>query len=145
MIRVENVSKWSLRQLAPYMSGILEQFGRLEDRFPRDCTVQNLFHEIYAGKKALWLVLDGDRLLATALSHIRTIDATGARIATLCDLAGEGVDTYADELNAALEVWGLENNCEIFAVEGRVGWGRLLKRFGYEPQIVLYRKVAGRP
>lgn len=142
MIRVENVSKWSMRQLAPYMSGILEQFGKLEDRFPRDCTARTLFDEIYSGTKALWLVLSDDRLLATALSHIRTVDATGARIATLCDLAGEDVETYAAELNAALEAWGAENNCELFAVEGRIGWGKLLKRFGYETHAVCYRKRA---
>lgn len=142
MITVENYSKRPFRDLIPYLTDACAQFARLEDRFPRDCTAHSIFNDFYTGRKALWLVLDDGRFIAAACSNIKTIDATGAKIATLCDLAGNGVEAYAAELNAALEQWADENGCEAYAVEGRIGWKPLLKQFGYEPHALLYRKKA---
>lgn len=140
-MRIVNGSEWSLDQLAPYMSRILAEMGRLAKRFPKDVTTAALFQEVLAGKRTLWLVLDGDSFVSIALSTIRTVDATGTRIATLCDLAGRDVHRYAAELCAALEQWAEQNNCPVMAVEGREGWKPLLAQYGYKPHAVLYRKV----
>ena len=138
--RIVNASEWSLDQLAPYMSEILKEMGRLAKRFPGDVTAAALFQEFLSGKKTLWLVLDGDGFVSIAMSHIRTIDATGQRIATLCDLAGRDVHNYAAELCAALEQWADAKDCPVRAVEGREGWKPLLALHGYKPFAVLYRK-----
>ncbi len=140
-MRVVNGSEWSIDQLAPYMSDILQEMGRLAKRFPQDVTTAALFKEVLSGKRTLWLVLDGETFVSIALSTIRTVDATGTRIATLCDLAGRDVQKYAAELCAALEQWADKNDCPIRAVEGREGWKPLLAQFGYKPHAVLYRKT----
>lgn len=138
--RIVNATEWSLDDLAPYMSNILAEMGRLAKRFPGDVTTAALFGEYLTGKKTLWLVLDGDEFVSMAMSTIRTIDATGQRIATLCDLAGRDVHKYAAELCAAVEAWADKNNCDEKAVEGREGWKPLLAQYGYRPFAVLYRK-----
>lgn len=140
-MRIVNGSEWSLDQLAPYMSQILAEMGRLAKRFPKDVTTAALFQEVLNGKRTLWLVLDGDSFVSIALSTIRTVDATGTRIATLCDLAGRDVHRYAAELCAALEQWAEQKDCSVMAVEGREGWKPLLAQFGYKPHAVLYRKA----
>lgn len=140
--RVVNASEWSLDQLAPYMTDILHEMGRLAKRFPKDVTTQALFQEFLTGKKTLWLILEGDGFVSIAMTTIRTIDGTGTRIATLCDLAGRDIHNYASQLNAALEQWADQQKCGVMAVEGREGWKPLLALFGYKPYAVLYRKTA---
>lgn len=123
------------------MSAILEQMGRLADRFPGDVTMGALFNEVLSGRRTLWLVLEGEKLLAIAMTSIRTVDATGQRIAKLHDLAGEDVHRFAGQLCAALETWADENACPVKEIEGRRGWEPLLKQFDYRPHAVLYRKA----
>ncbi|TGP26092.1 hypothetical protein EN828_10460 [Mesorhizobium sp. M2D.F.Ca.ET.185.01.1.1] len=137
---IVNASEWPLERLAPYMSDVLCEMGRLARRFPGDVTMGALYSEFLSGKKTLWLVLEGDKFVSMAMSTIRTVDATGQRIATLCDLAGRDVHKYAAELCAAVEAWASQQNCGVFAVEGREGWKPLLAQHGYKPFAVLYRK-----
>lgn len=137
---IVNASEWSLDQLAPFMSDILREMGRLSKRFPKDCTTAALFQDVLSGRKTLWLVLNEGDFVTMALSTVRTVDATGTRMATLCDLAGKEVQNYAADLCAALEAWADANNCDIRAIEGRVGWKPILAQFGYQPHAVLYRK-----
>lgn len=139
--KVVNASQWPLERLAPYMSAVLREMGRLADRFPGDVTMTALFAEVFQGRRTLWLVLDGEKLLAIAMTSIRTVDATGQRIAKLHDLAGRDVLRFAAPLCTALETWADENNCPVKEIEGRRGWEPLLKRFDYAPYAVLYRKA----
>lgn len=136
-----NASQWPLERLAPYMSDVLREMGRLADRFPGDVTMGALFSETLQGKRTLWLILDEGKLLAIALTSIRTVDATGQRIAKLHDLAGRDALRFAEPLCATLEAWADENNCPVKEIEGRRGWEPLLKRFDYAPYAVLYRKA----
>jgi len=140
-VKVENVSQWPLDRLAPYMSDILAQMGRLAKRYPKDVTTAALFQEFLAGKKTLWLVLDGGTFVAMAMTTIRTIDGTGTRIFTLCDLAGRDVSKFADELTTAMEDSAAQNDCSVIAVEGRSGWEKFLKPRGYSTYAVLFRKL----
>jgi hypothetical protein len=140
--RIENASEWqSLDRLAPYMSDILHEMGRLAKRFPKDVTTAALFGDFISGKRTLWLVLDGDKFVSMAMTRVDTVNATGERIATLCDLAGRDVQRYATELCTALEAWASQQNCGTLAVEGRKGWERLLTKHGYRAERVLYRKT----
>lgn len=138
-MNIVNGSEWSIDQLAPYMSEILKQMGRLAKRFPKDVTTAALFNEVLSGKRTLWLILDGETLVSIALTSIRTIDGTGRRLATLNDMAGSNVKSYAAELCSTLERWAATNNAEP-EIFGRKGWGPLLAQFGYTPHSVLYRK-----
>lgn len=138
---VDNASLWPLEQLAPYMSDVLREMGRLAKRYPGDTTTTALFQEFLAGTKTLWLVRDGETFVAMALTTIRTVDATESRIFTLCDLAGRDVAKFADELTTAMEDSAAQNDCNVIAVEGRAGWDKFLKPRGYRQHAILYRKL----
>lgn len=140
-MKIENVSLWPLDRLAPYMSEILEAMGQLSARYPADMTTMSLFQEFLGGKKTLWIALDEWKFLAIAMTTIRTVDATGARIFTLCNLAGRDVASFADELTTAMEESAVQNDCPIIAVEGRTGWDKFLKPRGYREYARLYRKT----
>ena len=137
---IHNATEWPLDRTAPYMSSILAEMGRLAKRFPKDTTTAALFQEFLSGKKTLWLVLDGEIFVAIAMTHIRTIDATGTRIFTLCDLAGRDVAKFSDLLTETLEAAAAANNCGEIAIEGRTGWQRMVKKYGYRPHAILLRK-----
>jgi hypothetical protein len=124
------------------MTDIVTQMGRLAKRFKGDCTTASIFHEVYSGNRALWLILENGKFVAMAMSHIRTINATGQKIATLTDLAGDRVAEYAGPLCEAVEAWADENQCSVKEVLGREGWKPLLSRHGYRPYSVIYRKTA---
>lgn len=143
MIRVVNASAdWSWEQIEPYVEPIKAMLGKLQKRFPDDLTVQSLINEAVSGSKCLWVILDDDRLMATAMTQIKTLDATGKRVAILMDLAGENVPAWASELGAALEAWGDSHNVDIYAVEGREGWGPIIEKLGYRKYASLWRKPA---
>lgn len=141
-MRAVNTRTWSADRIKPYVSAILEKFGKLAARFPADVTVENLARECDEGVKDLWLVLDDDdRLKLVGATQLRTVDATGTRIATLMDLAGEDVASCADEICTSMEAWAKEQGADFVAVEGRPGWGREMKKRGYREYAVLWRKT----
>lgn len=139
-MNVVNASQWPLDQLAPYMSDVLAAMGKLAKRYPKDVTTAALFQEFLSGKKTLWLTLDDGAFVAMAMTSVKTIDATGTRVFTLCDLAGRDVAKFADELTTAMEDSAAESDCSVIAVEGRAGWEKFLKPRGYKAHAVLYRK-----
>lgn len=145
MISVVNASRnMGWEDIQQHVPAIKANFEKLQKRFPTDMTVQSLLGEVLEGRKELWLVLDGDRVLATACTAIETVNATGVRIARLMDLAGENVKAWAEPVAATLEAWGDENSVDFYAVEGRPGWGLILEKIGYRKHAVLWRKQAKR-
>ena len=140
--RIEHHAGGRIEPIAPYLSDILVQLGRLVRRFPDGCTLDALFAEYLLGRRALWLVIAEDgKLAAVAMTHLRTVDATGAKVATLSDLAGSNVSDFAEDLCAAMEAWARDNGATVRQIEGRPGWAKLLARYGYRPHAVTYRKV----
>ncbi len=137
---IVNASQWPLDQLAPHMSEVLREMGRLAKRYPKDVTTAALFQEFLSGKKTLWLVLDEWAFVAMAMTTVKTVDSTGTRVFTLCDLAGRDVTKFADDLTTAMEDSAAQNDCSIIAVEGRAGWEKFLKPRGYRPHAILFRK-----
>jgi hypothetical protein len=128
-------------RVADHKDAILDHFRRLSERFPSDVTVQALIQDADTGQKRLWLVLDGDDCLATCMTTILTVNATGMKVASLTDLAGDGVSTFADDLCSTLEQWARVNEAEFAEVQGRPGWEREMKKRGYRPHITIWRKA----
>lgn len=142
-VRIVNASRqMSWEEIQGHVPAIKAHFEKLARRFPTDLTVNSLLGEVLEGRKELWLILDGDRVLATCCTAIETINATGVRIARLMDLAGNDIGAWAGALNKALEAWGTENGVDYYAVEGRSGWGRVIEPMGYRKHATLWRKRA---
>lgn len=144
-VRVVNASaEMAWEDIAPHVDSIKALLAKLQKRFPSDVTVEYLIHEVMTGFKTLWLIFDDDRLMATAMTKIQTVNATGVKIAALMDLAGENVAAWAEPLGEALEEWGTAHGVDEYSVEGRPGWGPVLEAMGYRKYAVLWRKPAKR-
>lgn len=130
----------SWEQVQQHVPAIRAHFEKLAKRFPTDLTVQSLLDHVLAGRRDLWLILDGDKLLATACTAIETIDATGIRILRLMDLGGQNIAAWAEALEAAMDTYSREQGVDYRAVEGRKGWERVIRNFGYQEHARLWRK-----
>lgn len=132
----------SWEQVQTHVPAIKAHFEKLVKRFPTDVTVQSLLHDVLEGGKELWLILDGDKVLATALTRLEVIDATGVKILRMMDLAGDNIAAWAEPLEEAMTAYGDEHGVDYRAVEGRSGWGRVIEKFGYRKHATLWRKRA---
>lgn len=140
-MKIVNTHGWEWAQLAPYSRAITAHLQKLQDRFPDDVTALGLTAQFFRGEKALWLVLDDENeVQMIGATQIRTVDATGKKIAVLCDLAGDDVASCSDELCEAMEAWAKEQGADLMAVEGRAGWSREMNRRGYREYARLWRK-----
>lgn len=141
-LSVHNTTYWPAEKLLPYGAEITQAMRKLVDRFPREITVLHLAQEIIAGKKQLWLVMDGEKFVSFVLTEIQTNDATGAKTLHIASLAGdEGTDTVP--LGIELEKWGIENGCTEARTLARKGWTKPLLEHGYKTDMVLFRKPLG--
>ncbi|MGB1215597.1 MAG: hypothetical protein ACPG4X_19660 [Pikeienuella sp.] len=138
---IHNTESWPFERISPYKDAILGAFEMLQERFPDDVTVASLIDDAITGRKALWLVLDSDEaFVSLAMTQIRTVEATGKKIATAMDLAGRDHREFIDDLIKVLEQWAKDNDADLFALEGRPGWSKSVKGHGYKPFAVMWRK-----
>lgn len=141
-LSVHNTVDWPAEKLLPYGAEITAAMRKLVDRFPRDVTVLHLAQEIIAGKKQLWLILDGEKFVSFVLTAIETNEATGLKSLLIPTLAGdEGIETVP--LGVELEKWGIENGCTEVRTLARKGWTKSLIAHGYKPDVQLFRKPLG--
>lgn len=139
MLTIHNTTDWPEEKLMPYGREITKAMHKLAARFPREVTVQHLAQEIIAGKKQLWLIMDGERFVSFVLTEIQTNDATGAKTLLIPSFAGdEGISTVP--LIVELEKWGIENGCTESRTLGRKGWTKPMAEQGYKVDVVLFRK-----
>ena len=78
----------------------------------------------------VWVVTREHKILGVFTTRIVE---SGIRWVLVCDLAGEHMDEWLLEAQHALEVWARELGAVQIVIEGRRGWERALRPFGYEP------------
>lgn len=138
-MEIHNTVDWSFDRLAPYGPAITAAMKNLRDKFPREVDIPTLHQEIVAGKRQLWLVLNGDEFVSFVLTSIQT-EPTGHKTLFIPSAAGD--DGLASvHLIKHLEAWGKEQGCDQSVVYGRWGWKRRLAEEGYEMENVLFRKA----
>ncbi|TIO15631.1 MAG: hypothetical protein E5X86_19880 [Mesorhizobium sp.] len=138
-LAIHNTTTWPEEKLLAYGREITAAMRKFVERFPREVTIQYLAQEIIAGKKQLWLIMDGERFVSFVLTEIQTNDATGAKTLLIPSFAGdEGTSTVP--LIVELENWGIENGCTEARTLGRKGWTKPMAEQGYRMDAVLFRK-----
>lgn len=140
-MRVELTTTWPRERILAYGPQLTAAMRKLQDRFPREVTVDNLFQEIQTGRRQLWIILDDDdRFVSFVLTNIQTNEATGLKTLLIPSFAGtEGATTVP--LIGALEAWGREQGCDEAQVYGRRGWKPALAKEGYALDLAIYRKT----
>lgn len=140
--RVVDTTDMTPAEMVPYWGPLLVAMQKLCDRFPDDLSVPAMLFECRDGLRRVWLILDeAGAFVSFAMTKIYTVAGTGARVATLMDLAGDEGHACADEICAALEGWADREAAPIRDVTGRLGWKRELEKRGYRVHSVTYRKV----
>jgi hypothetical protein len=145
-VKTVNTSDWPFERLEPYGPAITSAMGKLADKFPDDCTLESLANECIEGAQQLWLILDDDdSFVSFCMTNTRTVDATGKKIVTLTNMAGERWAECADAMVAAIHPWCDEIGADLTATIGSRAWLRALKKFGYyEYAVILRREVSPR-
>lgn len=114
---------------------------KLQDRFPREVTVEHLFKEIKDGQRQLWLILnDDDSFVSFVLTNIQVTEATGLKTLIIPSFAGEEGEATVP-LIAALEEFGRQQGCDESLIYGRYGWKRSLAKEGYDMSMAVFRKT----
>lgn len=89
-----------------------------------DLSKAGLWAEVAAGRAMLWPGEDG-ALVTECL-------ATPAGRLLHCWLGGGELSTLAN-LRPGVEAWGRAMGCEFASIDGRRGWDRVFRPFGYRP------------
>lgn len=135
-----NTQDWSFDRLAPYTRQITAAMKQLHEKFPQDIDVKALALECATGVRQLWLILDENEAFISFCCTSVQNAPTGLKIVTLSTHAGaEGLDCVQD-MCATIEAWAVEQGADFTAAEGRRGWGRALRKHGYEEYAVIWRK-----
>ena len=139
-MKVELTTGWPWEKIASYGPEITAAMKKLEARFPREVTVQQLYKDIQDGKRQLWLIMEDDgRFLSFVLTNIQTNEGTGLKTLVIPSLAGDEGEG-AVPLIAELEKWGKSQGCGESLVYGRYGWKRSLAKEGYDMHMAVFRK-----
>lgn len=138
--RVVCTQDWDYEQIAPYTKQITAYFKKLADQFPHDLTVQSIGMECISGARQLWLIFDGDDMVAVCMTQMRTVDATGTKIVTLTSHAGDEGLACVPDMCRVIEKWAAEQGADFTAAEGRIGWKRPLEKQGYKLYAAVFRK-----
>lgn len=142
-MRVEQTTDWPPEKFAHYGPAVTAAMRKLADKFPDDCTLESLAEECIAGEQQLWLVLDDDGgFISFCMTNIKTVTATGKKIVTLTNMAGERWAECADAMVAAIHPWCDEIGADLTSAMGSRAWLRALKKFGYYEYAVILRRDA---
>jgi hypothetical protein len=142
-MRVELTTEWPPEKFAPYGEAVTAAMKKLADKFPDDCTLESLANDCLAGEQQLWLILDDDgTFVSFCMTGIKTVDATGKKIVTLTNMAGERWEECADAMVATIHPWCAEMGADLTAAIGSRAWLRALKKHGYHEYAVIFRRDA---
>jgi len=139
-LRVELTDSWSPEKFAPYGASVTAAMRKLQERFPREVTVEHLAREIIEGKRQCWLFLDDDdRFISFVLTSIEVNNANGLKTLHIPSYAGEE-GAACVPLIGKIEDWARSKGCDAVLVYGRRGWKRPLAKEGYAEDMCLFRK-----
>lgn len=142
-MKVVNTTGWEWEQLSRYTKDVTAAMKKLAVKFPDDCTAESLAQECINGEQQLWLILDDeDGFVSFCMTQIRTIDATGKKMVTLTNMAGEmGLDC-ADAMCEEIHRYSDEQDADLTATIGSRAWIKPLKKHGYKEYAVILRRDA---
>lgn len=100
-------------------------------------TEVSVLDDILSGRLALWLVLDGDHIVAALTTRIS--DLPGVRILALDWIGGSRMREWLPLAHAVFLRYATDHGCSELHGYGRPAWGRALRAHGWEPDYTAYR------
>ena len=100
--------------------------------------LQTLVEQLLEGKMQLWLLIEHDVIVAMFCTRI--CDNFGVKMAEIVLYSGEMNEDIMEHL-PEVEAWAREHGAQGMRFEGRSGWPRLLKKYGYSLEHVAMFKL----
>jgi hypothetical protein len=119
MTEVVSVSPHAVQHYWPEASGLLRaalHHGR--GRF----ALASIEEDLIAGRKRLWVVLSGERLVSAVVTCVTNFPAK--RVCTLLLCGGEDADSWVAKVLNAVEEYAQWEDCAEVEIIGRPGWQR---------------------
>jgi hypothetical protein len=119
MTEVVAISPHSVLPYWPEVSGLLGaalRHGR--SRF----TLDRVQDDLIAGKKRLWVVMQGETLVSAVVTCIT--DFPAKRVCTILLCGGEDADAWVAKVLSAVEEYAAWEECGQVEIIGRPGWQR---------------------
>lgn len=105
-------------------------------------TVKDAYHGIQNATMQLWLAFDNDDedkkiygSIVTMITHYPS-----KKYLTVLMVGGSKMYLWMDTLADIVEKWARDNECDGVEGYGRIGWKKLLNRFGGTTQISIFEK-----
>lgn len=99
--------------------------------------IEDLKQELKQGQLVLWLVMDGSEVLAALTS--RVIEYPGRRAMALDWVGGKHMRKWLPLVLNTLQKYATDCECKHIEGYGRKAWGRILQRYGWQPEYIAYR------
>lgn len=138
-MRVENASSWSYERIAAHGQEITACLRKYVEAFQDDTTLERLFDDLVSGRRVLWVMMDGDAVLAAGMSEIHETDA-GIKACRICALGGDGA---LDQISFVqpVEAWAKERGAVKMQFLTRPGIARALREHGYSAPLMMVEKA----
>lgn len=136
---IYNCSDWSLARLLRYKEQLEQAMQKLAQRFAADVAVADILEDITSGRHEMWLILDAQEEFIAFLTTELSTTLEGKKRLSLCQLGGGGgvyLARFLPQLEEYARTKGASEVCPI----GRIGWLPALRKLGYMPEILKYRK-----
>lgn len=108
--------------------------GTSKGKFGMDDIYVGLQNDTYL----LWLILDGDDVIAAATSRIVPYPS-GQNGLAIDWLGGTRMAEWLPLLQRVMSGHAKQNNCTHLEAYGRKAWGRWLAKYGWAPEYIAYR------
>lgn len=91
-------------------------------------------------KMQLWLVRDGDYVLAVAVTQVEVCDADKAL--HVVALGGELMHQWLGSLERVLRIFAAAHGCRYLSLQGRRGWVKKLQKLAWrESAVIMYKEL----
>ncbi len=90
------------------------------------------------GELCLWAVKDGNKTIGAFTT--RVIQYPERRALAIDWVGGERIREWLDDAMTIMEHYAKDYSCQHLEGYGRRAWGRMLERFGWEPEYIAFRK-----
>ena len=100
----------------------------------------HIVQEILNGDQHLWVVLDEDSKVISALTT-KFVSYPGKLLLAGQFLGGEKIMRWRAPMLETLERWAIDNNCDGMEMTGRRGFEKVLRPHGWTPEYTVFEKM----
>ena len=122
----------------PVWDEVVQVLERSVDTARGKYSMQDLYDGIMADVYVLWVVLDDNKIIAAVTSRIVNYSDTQRGMA-MDWLGGTRMMEWLPMVQRAMTKYAKDNGCTHLEAFGRKAWGRVLARYGWQPEYIAYR------